>query len=92
MPDQPDLHSESQNKDKEGKKEGNEERRREGRKISREGEINIFKDINLNCPLKGECNWFTYSSDINQTPRTLAAMNPSFKNSENIGPVFILQY
>lgn len=66
-----------------GKKEGNEERRRERRKISREGEVNILKDTNLNCPLKGECNWFSYSSDINQAPRTLVAMDPSFKKSEN---------
>lgn len=65
MSDQPGLHSESQNKNKEGKKEGNEERRRDRKKISREEEVNILKDTNLNCPLKGQRNWFSYSSDIN---------------------------
>lgn len=69
-----------------GKKEGNEERQRERRKISREGEVNILKDTNLNCPLKGECNWFSYSSDINQASRTLVATDPSFKKSENTRP------
>lgn len=65
MSGQSGLHRESQNKNKEGKKEGNEERRRERRKISREEEVNILKDTNLNCQLKGQRNWFSYSSDIN---------------------------